>query len=84
LIVGLSAILWAFSVGWEIRRNLLIRNGAFIRQLEKILRSINDVVLTLNQRVHGSSPCAPTNKFNQLADFDYTIPTGSQALIPTN
>ena len=24
---------------------------------------------TLNQRVHGSSPCAPTNNFNGLARY---------------
>ena len=40
--------------------------------------------LTLNQRVQGSSPCAPTNVFNPLADFGSAIPTSSRALIPTN
>jgi hypothetical protein len=53
--------MWAFRVGWEIRRNCLICNDAVSRQLEKILRSINDVVLTLNQWVPGSSPGAPAN-----------------------
>src|SRR5262249_61657990 len=41
-------------------------------------------LVTLNQRVQGSSPCAPTNVFNRLADFDRAIPTSSRALIPTH
>src|SRR5262249_3556581 len=40
--------------------------------------------LTLNHRVQGSSPCAPTDVFNHLADFDRAVPTSSRALIPTN
>src|SRR5262249_40215840 len=41
-------------------------------------------LVTLNQRVQGSSPCAPTNVFNHLTDFDRAIPTSSRALIPTH
>jgi hypothetical protein len=40
--------------------------------------------LTLNQRVQGSSPCAPTNNFKDLADLYRAIPTNFWALIPTN
>jgi hypothetical protein len=29
--------------------------------------------LTLNQRVHGSSPCAPTIEINELADVDRRV-----------
>jgi hypothetical protein len=41
----------------------LIRNGVFRRQLGKILCKINEVVMTLNQRVQGSGPFVPTKKF---------------------
>jgi hypothetical protein len=40
--------------------------------------------LTLNQRVQGSSPCAPTNPFNDLAEVALAIPTWRSAVIPTN
>src|SRR5215218_3503875 len=40
--------------------------------------------LTLNQRVPGSSPGAPTNQFNHLAPLSIVIPTNDQRLIPTN
>jgi hypothetical protein len=39
--------------------------------------------LTLNQRVQGSSPCAPTNHFNGLAETGTFIPTSRSAVIPT-
>jgi hypothetical protein len=39
---------------------------------------------TLNQRVQGSSPCAPTNHLNNLADFLRAISTSSKAFISTN
>ena len=29
--------------------------------------------LTLNQRVRGSSPRAPSNEINDLADFDHSF-----------
>jgi hypothetical protein len=38
----------------------LICKGAFSCQLGKILCEVKDVVMTLNQRVQGSIPCAPT------------------------
>jgi hypothetical protein len=47
----------------------LIRNNAFSCQLGKILRTTNDVLLTLNQRVQGSSPCAPTKQNQALFEF---------------
>src|SRR5215469_17942663 len=40
--------------------------------------------LTLNQRVQGSSPCAPTNDFNNLARSVSVILTSSQPFILTN
>jgi hypothetical protein len=40
--------------------------------------------LTLNQRVQGSSPCAPTNHFKDLAQFRFVISTKRQPLISTN
>ena len=40
--------------------------------------------LTLNQRVQGSSPCAPTNDFNDLARLVSVILTSSQPFILTN
>jgi hypothetical protein len=58
---------------WEIRHNLLICNDAFSCQLGKILCKINIIALTLNKRVQGSSPCAPTNKFEHLPDFHRDI-----------
>jgi hypothetical protein len=40
--------------------------------------------LTLNQRVQGSSPCAPTTLFNDLAETVLFVPTRRSAVIPTN
>jgi hypothetical protein len=40
--------------------------------------------LTLNQRVLGSSPSAPTNHLKHLANLRDAIPTNRQRLIPTN
>jgi hypothetical protein len=34
--------------------------------------------LTLNQRVQGSSPCAPTSNINELSDFECAIPKISE------
>jgi hypothetical protein len=38
-------------------------------------------LLTLNQRVQGSGPCAPTNHFNGLAGSRRFIPTRLSAVI---
>jgi hypothetical protein len=38
----------------------------------------------LNQRVQGSSPCAPTNDFNVLAGGIFAVLTTGQLLIVTN
>ena len=40
--------------------------------------------LTLNQRVPGSSPGAPTNQIKHLADFRFAVSTNCQRLISTN
>jgi hypothetical protein len=42
--------------------NLLIPLGPPVRQSGKSDRQFNECQLTLNQRVQGSSPCAPTNQ----------------------
>src|SRR6185312_13247320 len=39
--------------------------------------------LTLNQRVQGSNPCAPTNLSKHLADLRQVIPTCRRLPIPT-
>ena len=39
---------------------------------------------TLNQRVPGSSPGAPTNTLKHLTHSSNAIPTSHQRLIPTN
>jgi len=44
----------------------LIFNNAFSSRFEKILRKVSDLVLTLNQRVPGSSP---TNKIKDLSEI---------------
>ncbi len=53
---------------WEILRNALMRNGAYGSQLGKVRSKIKGNALTLNQRVQGSSPCAPTNTCLAPAD----------------
>jgi hypothetical protein len=47
--------------GWNFGRNPLIIHVRFSLQLGKKRRGSNDECETLNQRVQGSSPCAPTN-----------------------
>jgi hypothetical protein len=49
-------------VGRDSAANVLIRNGRDTPKSEKNCSRINKHMLTLNQRVQGSSPCAPTNK----------------------
>jgi hypothetical protein len=41
-------------------------------------------MLTLNQRVQGSNPCAPTTSIKDLAPVAGCIPTRRPAVIPTN
>jgi hypothetical protein len=40
--------------------------------------------VTLNQRVQGSSPCAPTNDCNVLSGGIFAVLTTGQLLIVTN
>jgi hypothetical protein len=54
------------SRGLKSAHNRLISNGPillrfWIKRLKRLAKK-----LTLNQRVQGSSPCAPTNKINNL------------------
>ena len=52
--------------GRESARNVLKRNGRLSRQSGEICRWINVGHLILNQRVQGSSPCAPTSPIKGL------------------
>jgi hypothetical protein len=44
----------------------LISNEGILTQLEKFYRKINDRIVSLNQRVPGSSPGAPTKQYQLL------------------
>jgi hypothetical protein len=46
--------------------NWLSSNGCKARRFEMRSLKIKELGLTLNQRVQGSSPCAPTRKINLL------------------
>ena len=70
--------------GRESACNLLMWFNAPASQSGEICKRFNADHWTLNQRVQGSSPCAPTNIINHLADFRGAIPTNRQRLIPTN
>jgi hypothetical protein len=50
------------SVSWEFSSKYLTSHGHFSPQLGEKPWSINVRQMPLNQRVQGSSPCAPTNK----------------------
>jgi hypothetical protein len=52
--------------GLKIGRNAWCCNASFVVRFEKIRRGINATTWTLNQRVPGSSPGAPTNKINHF------------------
>jgi hypothetical protein len=52
---------------WENANNYLIWIKRVSGRLEEKLFQINTEKRTLNQRVQGSSPCAPTSKINDLA-----------------
>jgi hypothetical protein len=51
-------------------------DGSGQRCLGRAVRMLE--LLTLNQRVQGSSPCAPTNHCKGLAPPDRRIPTSGQ------
>jgi hypothetical protein len=70
--------------GLKIGGNALLRNARFVARFEKKLRRIRGARWTLNQRVPGSSPGAPTNVLKRLASDNRFIPTSRQRLIPTN
>jgi hypothetical protein len=55
--------------GWENARNALISQGHFCLRLGKNRNQFNVGHWTLNQRVQGSSPCAPTNEIKRLSYF---------------
>ena len=52
--------------GREPARNLLMRFGGPAPQSGEMRKRFNVDCVTLNQRVQGSSPCAPTNKIKHL------------------
>jgi hypothetical protein len=51
---------------WKFDRNPLICYGGFCIQLGKKPSKINAIILTLNQRVAGSSPAAPTIHMTEM------------------
>jgi hypothetical protein len=57
------------SGGWEIARNRLVSQGRFCPRLGKNRSYFNAGLETLNQRVQGSSPCAPTTETTALFAF---------------
>jgi hypothetical protein len=62
------------SKSWEIARKPLTRHGPFSHQLEKKPCGIRLARWTLNQRVPGSSPGAPTRHFRYLRDILERMP----------
>src|SRR4029077_11846387 len=56
---------------WKCLTSLFLRLGRIAQLVEQ---------LTLNQRVQGSSPCAPTNHFNSLDARQSPIPTSWSAV----
>ena len=60
LAMKIDQLAWAAEgtpVNWRLRAPFLPFSGRIAQLVEQ---------LTLNQRVHGSSPCSPTNLFNGL------------------
>ena len=57
------ALAW---ISWESRCNALMRHSRFDPQLGKAAAKSNAEKWTLNQRVPGSSPGAPTNQIKHL------------------
>jgi hypothetical protein len=53
----------------KMRRNRLILHARLFPRFEEKRLHFNDGWLTLNQRVQGSSPCAPTNEIKYLAEL---------------
>ena len=58
--------MWCLLDGWENSRNRLKLQGHFCTRLGKNHNQFRSGRGTLNQRVQGSSPCAPTSKINHL------------------
>ncbi len=63
------------------QRMVEVPNPRVIPRLGRIAQLVEQ--LTLNQRVQGSSPCAPTNPFKGLGHARLFIPTKRSAVIPT-
>jgi hypothetical protein len=55
------------SGGWEIARNRSVSQGRFCPRLGKNRSYFNAGLETLNQRVQGSSPCAPPDGHYEIA-----------------
>jgi hypothetical protein len=66
--------------GWKFPRKALSSNGRYLARLEKLCRDINSNRVTLNQRVLGSSPSAPTKPFQDLRHIPPAIPISGQRL----
>ena len=74
----------------KIRRNRLILHVRLLRRLEEKRFHFNGGWLTLNQRVQGSSPCAPTieitalfarSRLEHLDHFDEFVPVPASAFL---
>jgi hypothetical protein len=71
------------SFGLKSAGNPLTYNGRDHARFEvkPLILAIKNV--TLNQRVQGSSPCAPTNKIKDLADKSLPPPTKCRSIVET-
>jgi hypothetical protein len=56
----------SLPASWEIWTIPLMRHDLFLSRLGENACDLNGAKETLNQRVQGSSPCAPTSKNNDL------------------
>ena len=69
--------------GWIFRCKPLTSNDRILAELEKFTCKINDASMSLNQRVPGSSPGAPTKLFNSLGTSrDIHSDKRSAAIVP--
>ena len=66
----------------ESARKLLVRFGGPAPQSGEMRKRFNVDCVILNQRVQGSSPCAPTNDINNLARRSTDQSKGVSAMCP--
>jgi hypothetical protein len=77
---------WAWPLGFPGQVAVALVKHPPLRSTHDRFGRIAQLVeqLTLNQRVQGSSPCAPTNDFNVLSGGIFAVLTTGQLLIVTN